>query len=99
MYRDLSPHYGFKVLKNITEMKNMKSHFVLTSNVDGHFQKAGKEQKEEKVNQKGFLEDRICECHGSIHYMQCSYCKQVFSASGKKKRISHEKNIRIRSEI
>ena len=32
--------------------------FVFTSNVDGHFQKAG------------FLHDRIVEVHGSIHYLQ-----------------------------
>jgi NAD-dependent SIR2 family protein deacetylase len=34
--------------------------FVFTSNVDGQFQKAG------------FPEDRIVECHGSIHHLQCS---------------------------
>ncbi len=33
---------------------------VFTSNVDGHFQKAG------------FNKDKIIECHGSIHYLQCS---------------------------
>ena len=36
-----------------------KGHFVFTSNVDGHFQKAG------------FSEERVVECHGSINYMQC----------------------------
>jgi NAD-dependent SIR2 family protein deacetylase len=34
--------------------------FVFTSNVDGHFQKAG------------FADNRILECHGSIHFLQCS---------------------------
>jgi hypothetical protein len=33
--------------------------FVFTSNVDGQFQKAG------------FAEDRVSECHGSIHHLQC----------------------------
>jgi len=33
--------------------------FVFTSNVDGQFQKAG------------FDPDRIIECHGSIHHLQC----------------------------
>jgi NAD-dependent SIR2 family protein deacetylase len=33
--------------------------FVFTSNVDGHFQKAG------------FSADRLWECHGSVHYLQC----------------------------
>ena len=33
--------------------------FVFTSNVDGHFQKAG------------FTEAQVAECHGSIHWLQC----------------------------
>lgn len=37
-----------------------ESHFVFTSNVDGHFQRAG------------FAEDRVYEIHGSIHFLQCS---------------------------
>jgi NAD-dependent SIR2 family protein deacetylase len=36
--------------------------FVLTSNVDGHFQRAG------------FSEGRIAECHGSINWLQCTRC-------------------------
>jgi NAD-dependent SIR2 family protein deacetylase len=34
--------------------------FVFTSNVDGQFQRAG------------FPPDRIVECHGSIHHLQCT---------------------------
>jgi NAD-dependent SIR2 family protein deacetylase len=34
--------------------------FVFTSNVDGHFQKTG------------FADERIAECHGSIHWLQCA---------------------------
>jgi NAD-dependent SIR2 family protein deacetylase len=43
---------------------------VFTSNVDGQFQRAG------------FDSDRIHECHGSIHYLQClNACStQVWSA-------------------
>jgi NAD-dependent SIR2 family protein deacetylase len=33
--------------------------FVFTSNVDGQFQKAG------------FAGERVAECHGSIHHLQC----------------------------
>jgi NAD-dependent SIR2 family protein deacetylase len=33
--------------------------FVFTSNVDGHFQRAG------------FDPERVCEVHGSIHWLQC----------------------------
>ena len=35
-------------------------YFVFTSNVDGHFQKAG------------FAPERVVECHGSIHHFQCT---------------------------
>ncbi|MEE2902149.1 MAG: Sir2 family NAD-dependent protein deacetylase, partial [Myxococcota bacterium] len=44
--------------------------FVFTSNVDGQFQKAG------------FNEDKIHECHGSIHHLQCTQpcCDQIWSA-------------------
>ena len=43
--------------------------FVFTSNVDGQFQKAG------------FSVDRILECHGSIHHLQCtSRCSSYWSA-------------------
>ena len=44
------------------EVGAQKAHgyFVFTSNVDGHFQKAG------------FAPDRISECHGSLDHFQCS---------------------------
>jgi NAD-dependent SIR2 family protein deacetylase len=55
MYRNTEPHEGFKILLNMPHNK-----FVFTSNVDGHFQKAG------------FSEMKVVEIHGSIHYLQCS---------------------------
>jgi NAD-dependent SIR2 family protein deacetylase len=56
-YRAIAPHAGFEILKKW--MDNKKSGgFVFTSNVDGHFQKAG------------FYEEQIYECHGSIHWLQ-----------------------------
>ncbi len=59
LYRDTLPHRGFKILK---ELSNTKKHgnFVFTSNVDGQFQKAG------------FETEKIMECHGSIHHLQCT---------------------------
>ncbi|SMC09164.1 SIR2 family NAD-dependent protein deacylase [Nitratiruptor tergarcus] len=64
LYRDTTPHSGFAKLLAIAKSK--KDYFVLTSNVDGQFQKAG------------FDEEKIDEVHGSIHYMQCSVpCNQV----------------------
>ncbi len=55
MYRNTTPHEGFKILLNFPHSK-----FVFTSNVDGHFQKAG------------FSELKIVEIHGNINYLQCS---------------------------
>lgn len=58
LYRETAPHDGFRILKDIAQ-KLPHGSFVFTSNVDGQFQKAG------------FLETRVCESHGSIHFMQC----------------------------
>ena len=58
MYRQTQPHHGFALLKQLAQ-KFEQGYFVFTSNVDGQFQKAG------------FLTDRIYECHGSIHHLQC----------------------------
>eukprot|EP00794_Sanderia_malayensis_P003186 gene3186-3657_t len=58
LYRSTKPHKGFQILRKwIDSMR--KDYFVFTSNVDGHFQKAG------------FPEDKIVECHGSLNYLQC----------------------------
>ncbi len=59
LYRDTVPHEGFHLLEKLSDTKKYKS-FVFTSNVDGQFQKAG------------FDGERIMECHGSIHHLQCS---------------------------
>ena len=58
-YREATPHRGFTILREIAA-RLPNGAFVFTSNVDGHFQKAG------------FDEESICEIHGSIHYMQCA---------------------------
>ncbi|MFC1743522.1 NAD-dependent deacetylase [Candidatus Riflebacteria bacterium] len=58
LYRHTRPHPGFLILKNWAE-KMQSSYFVFTSNVDGQFQKAG------------YPEEKILECHGSIHHLQC----------------------------
>jgi NAD-dependent SIR2 family protein deacetylase len=58
LYRRTEPHEGFAILKQIGEsMPN--GAFVLTSNVDGQFEKAG------------YSGERVCEIHGSIHHLQC----------------------------
>jgi NAD-dependent SIR2 family protein deacetylase len=58
LYRDTAPHSGFKIILDWASRFNL-DYFVATSNVDGHFQRAG------------FAEDRVYEVHGSILYRQC----------------------------
>ena len=64
LYRKTVPHDGFRILRELAE-KMPNGAFVATSNVDGHFQKAG------------FSGQRIFEVHGSIHRMRCmdGYCE------------------------
>ncbi|MCK4503008.1 MAG: NAD-dependent deacetylase [Desulfuromonadales bacterium] len=59
LYRNTIPHHGFKMLQEWIDEFGL-DHFIVTSNVDGQFQKAG------------FSEDRIVEVHGSIHHLQCT---------------------------
>lgn len=59
LYRETVPHAGFDLLRKWGEAK-ASGYFVFTSNVDGQFQAAK------------FDEDRLLECHGSIHYFQCA---------------------------
>ncbi|MCF6201014.1 MAG: NAD-dependent deacetylase [Hydrogenimonas sp.] len=69
LYRETEPHKGFKMLLDCAKGKD--EWFVFTSNVDGQFQKAG------------FDEDRVYECHGSIHHLQCTVCSSgIWSAEG-----------------
>lgn len=56
LYKTSTPHDGYSILKKWVAGKN---YFIYTSNVDGHFAKAG------------FPDDKIVECHGTIHYLQC----------------------------
>jgi NAD-dependent SIR2 family protein deacetylase len=58
LYRETVPHEGFHIIQKWIE-RNGADYFVVTSNVDGQFQKAG------------YAEDRILEVHGSIHWLQC----------------------------
>ena len=58
LYRATQPHRGFQILLDWAGRMKHKP-MVFTSNVDGHFQRAG------------FDAERIVECHGSIHHLQC----------------------------
>ena len=58
LYRNTTPHEGFGILKRWVNDQSIHA-FVYTSNVDGHFQRAGFEPEE------------IIECHGSLNHLQC----------------------------
>lgn len=58
LYKNTIAHEGFLMLLELVKKKN-ENYFIYTSNVDGHFQKAG------------FDESKIVQCHGSIKYFQC----------------------------
>jgi NAD-dependent SIR2 family protein deacetylase len=59
LYRATAPHVGFSILRRWAQLAPAGA-FVFTSNVDGQFQRAG------------FADDRVTECHGSIHWLQCA---------------------------
>jgi len=59
LYRATEPHPGFAILRRWIERFRLAA-FVVTSNVDGQFQKAG------------FEEGSLLEVHGSIHHLQCT---------------------------
>ena len=58
LYRSTVPHEGFHIIRRWID-RNSAPFFVVTSNVDGQFQKAG------------FAEENVLEVHGSIHHLQC----------------------------
>lgn len=55
-FSQTSPHNGFNLLLDLLQSKD---YFIVTSNIDEHFQKVG------------YDPFRVYECHGSINYMQC----------------------------
>lgn len=58
LYRATEPHAGFGILHDWIDRFGLDC-FVVTSNVDGQFQKAG------------FADNSVLEVHGSIHHLQC----------------------------
>jgi NAD-dependent SIR2 family protein deacetylase len=70
LYRQTQPHAGFQTLLRWAEQMKHRA-FVFTSNVDGHFQRAG------------FAPAQVMEVHGAINLMQCSRsCGDPFPADG-----------------
>jgi NAD-dependent SIR2 family protein deacetylase len=71
LYRRTVPHAGFAMLREIGATVR-RGLFVFTSNVDGHFQKAG------------FDLQALVEVHGSIQHLQCQHgCEgEIWPADG-----------------
>jgi len=59
LYRERAPHAGYGILRRWARTVPA-GYFVFTSNVDGHFARAG------------FPADRLVECHGTIEVLQCT---------------------------
>ena len=58
LYSNATPHSGYNILRSWGDTMQ-HGYFVFTSNIDGHFQRAGID------------ENRIVEYHGSINFLQC----------------------------
>lgn len=71
LYRKARPHSGYHYLRAIAGQLEGGA-FIYTSNVDGHFAKSG------------FSLERIVECHGSIHHLQCqeNCARKIWEADG-----------------
>ncbi len=87
LFRTTAPHAGFEILRRWGQ-RCPKGYFVFTSNVDGHFQRAG------------FSPEQVLECHGSIHYLQCTRpCSgAIWSAEGLRVDVEEE-SVRARSPL
>ena len=68
LYQSTTPHQGFQLLLNWIDRFGW-DYFTATSNVDGHFEKAG------------FPPERVYEIHGSINHIQCvkPCCKTIWN--------------------
>ena len=65
LYRETTPHMGYHMLRDWGRAMP-GGYFVVTSNVDGQFEKAG------------FAAERVLEVHGNIHVLQCTTpCREV----------------------
>ncbi|MEN7528662.1 Sir2 family NAD-dependent protein deacetylase [Cupriavidus sp. DL-D2] len=87
MYRRVKPNAGFDILRSWAD-RMPQGAWVFTSNVDGHFQRAG------------FKAEQVHECHGSIHRMQCltPCCEALWSADGFEPEID-ESRCRLTNEL
>jgi len=86
LYRNIVPHEGFNILLKLAKSKH--DYAVITSNVDGAFQKAG------------FEPNRLVELHGSIHRLQCiKPCSQDLWSADKLNLVIDEEKCSLTSDI
>lgn len=87
LYRRTVPHLGFDLLLKWAAAKP-KGIAVITSNVDGQFQKAG------------FNPDRAHEIHGALGWLQCSgrCCDDIWPADGFNPKVD-ESTCRLRGPV
>ena len=71
-YTSNAPHSGYTIAQQWSQMPHIKSSFSFTSNIDGHWIKAG------------WKETDLLECHGSIDYLQCveNCCGRIWPTDG-----------------
>jgi NAD-dependent SIR2 family protein deacetylase len=87
LYRETKPGPSFELLLDIADPMPYGA-FVFTSNVDGHFQKAG------------FAANQVCEVHGSIHHLQCcNHCTERVWAANDITPVINEETGLIASDI
>jgi NAD-dependent SIR2 family protein deacetylase len=87
LYRAARPHAGFEILLSWAR-RMPHSAFVFTSNVDGHFQRAG------------FDPACVAEVHGSVHWMQCvSHCGAGIYPADKYQVLIDETSMRAREPL
>jgi NAD-dependent SIR2 family protein deacetylase len=87
LYRRTVPHDGFATLLQWA-LGKPEGYFVFTSNVDGHFQKAG------------FAPERVVECHGSIHHFQCARpCRRAIWEAADEQVSVNENDFRARHPL
>lgn len=85
-YRNTIPHEGYQILKRWAGDKS-HGYFVFTSNVDGHFQKAG------------FDDSHVYEVHGTLERLQCvNNCRGLSWSASSFQPVVDNKNLCLTSE-
>ena len=84
-YQNTTPHNGYNLLLDLVKTK--KDYFVVTSNVDGAFQKVG------------FPADKVYEIHGRINKFQCTCCDHVWTPDVDTKFDVNPKDLTVNGEL